>query len=51
MLAKLSDNGALQVDLKGQSWSIALKGIAAKVPTFAAFCETGKILNRSHFAE
>jgi hypothetical protein len=37
MLAKLSDKGTLQVDIKGQLWSIALKGIAAKVPTFTAF--------------
>ena len=51
MLARLSDNGKLQVDLKGQAWSMALKGIAAKVPTFTAFCETGQRLNRSHFAK
>ena len=51
ILARLSDNGTLQVDLKGQTWSMALKGIAAKVPTFTAFCETGQLLNRSHFAK
>ena len=51
MLARLSDNGKLQVDLKGQTWSMALKGIAAKVPTFTTFCETGQLLNRSHFAK
>jgi len=32
-LARLSDNGTLQVDLNGQAWSLALKGIGAKVPT------------------
>jgi hypothetical protein len=51
LLARLNDNGTLQVDLKGQSWSMALKGIAAKVPSFTSFCETGQRLNRSHFAK
>jgi len=50
ILARLADNGALQVDLKGRSWSMALTGIAAKTATFTAFCETGKRLNRAHFA-
>jgi len=50
MLAKLADAGTLRVEVKGQSWSMALSGIAAKVPTFTAFCETGKRLDRSHFA-
>jgi hypothetical protein len=51
MLAKLADGGTLRVEVKGRSWSMALTGVAAKVPTFTAFCETGKRLNRSHFAK
>jgi hypothetical protein len=51
MLGQLTDGGTLRVDLKDRSWSMALTGIAAKIPTFTTFCETGKRRNRSHFAK